>query len=178
MTPDNMQQRDKNEECRKLNVQEERAQRQNKYARPAVFTNMCMVIDENGNVAALDKVRGGYTGLTFPGGHLEPGESACESVIREVYEETGLTIANPVFGGIYHWEEDGIFNIIFLYRAEEFSGALKSSEEGSVFWIPLAEFKQRNLAEGMEHVIRILSEGDVHECRMEKVNGIYEGKLY
>lgn len=34
-------------------------------------------------------------GLTFPGGHIEKGESFVDSVIREVYEETGLTIENP-----------------------------------------------------------------------------------
>ena len=57
-----------------------------------IFMNMCMVYDKEGNVVALDKVGKNYSGTTFPGGHVEPGETFKESVIREIYEETGLTI--------------------------------------------------------------------------------------
>ena len=58
-----------------------------------IFMNMCMVYDKEGNVVALDKVGKNYSGTTFPGGHVEPGETFRESVIREIYEETGLTIS-------------------------------------------------------------------------------------
>ena len=68
-----------------------------------IFMNMCMVYDNEGNVLALDKVGKGYSGTTFPGGHVETGETFKESVIREIYEETGLTIQNPRLTGIYHW---------------------------------------------------------------------------
>ena len=57
-----------------------------------IFMNMCMVYDHAGRVLALDKVGKSYSGTTFPGGHVEPGETFTESVIREIYEETGLTI--------------------------------------------------------------------------------------
>ena len=59
----------------------------------AVFMNMCMVYDEHGRVLALDKVSKSYEGTTFPGGHVETGESFMQSAIREVKEETGLTVA-------------------------------------------------------------------------------------
>ena len=52
-----------------------------------IFMNMCMVYDKEGNVVALDKVGKNYSGTTFPGGHVEPGETFKESVIREIYEE-------------------------------------------------------------------------------------------
>ena len=68
-----------------------------------IFMNMCMVYDHAGRVLALDKVGKSYSGTTFPGGHVEPGETFTESVIREIYEETGLTISNPKLTGIYHW---------------------------------------------------------------------------
>ena len=61
----------------------------------AVFTNMCMVTDNKGNVLVLDRQNPDWPGLTFPGGHVEPGESFTESVVREVREETGLTMENP-----------------------------------------------------------------------------------
>ena len=53
--------------------------------------NMCMILDGKGNVLALDKVNDSYTGTTFPGGHVERNELFSKSMIREVWEETGLT---------------------------------------------------------------------------------------
>ena len=84
---------------RELNVGEE------KYKEKACFMNLCMIQDEQGNVLALDKMNNSYTGTTFPGGHVEPGEPFREAVIREVREETGLVIQNPELCGIYHWNK-------------------------------------------------------------------------
>lgn len=61
----------------------------------AEFTNMCMVYDGNGNVLVQNRVIG-WCGLAFPGDHLEPYESIVDLVIREIKEETGLTIKNPI----------------------------------------------------------------------------------
>lgn len=144
----------------------------------AVFTNMCMVQDDCGRVVALDKVDGGYRGTTFPGGHLEEGETFCESVIREVREETGLEIRNPVFCGIYHWYKDGVHNVILLYRANEFSGELKSSEEGLVYWIPLADYRRKELAGGMDQVLKIVADGEAGECYMHLEGGKYQEYLF
>ena len=58
------------------------------------FVNMCMI--QNGDkVLVQDRVNPDWPGITFPGGHVERGESFVEAVIREVKEETGLTISNP-----------------------------------------------------------------------------------
>lgn len=105
-----------------------------------IFMNMCMVYDKEGNVVALDKVGKNYSGTTFPGGHVEPGETFRESVIREIYEETGLTIKNPRLTGIYHWMTGDIKNVGFLYKTSEYEGKLISSEEGKVYWISGEEF--------------------------------------
>ena len=76
-----------------------------------IFMNMCMVYDDKGNVLALDKVGKSYSGTTFPGGHVEQGETFTDSVIREVYEETGLRIKNPILKGVYHWIIDDVRNV-------------------------------------------------------------------
>ena len=55
-----------------------------------VLTNMCMVEDEIGRVLVQQRVDKNWSGIAFTGGHVEPGESLTESVIREVKEETGL----------------------------------------------------------------------------------------
>ena len=78
------------------------------------FMNMCMVQDDKGNVLALDKVNDSYTGTTFPGGHVEQNEIFQKSIIREVWEETGLTIESPKLCGLYHWHEDGVHSVIML----------------------------------------------------------------
>lgn len=100
-------------------------------------------------------------GTTFPGDHVENGEIFTESVIREVREETGLLIENSIFCGVYHWIKSGVHNVIFLYKANQFPGTLHDSEEGCVYWIPLEEFKEKELATGMEYVLQIMESSRV-----------------
>ena len=142
------------------------------------FMNMCMIQDDEGKVLALDKVNDSYTGTTFPGGHVEANEIFQKSMIREVWEETGLTIEAPKLGGLYHWHKSGVHYAITLYKANKFTGELKSSEEGRVYWIPLEELKTRELATGMEYVLQILESDKVDECYMHLEADGYVGDLY
>lgn len=72
-----------------------------------------------------------------PGGKFEEGESPLDCIIREFYEETGLTLINPRLQGLSYWQ-DKTEGIIFVYTAEDFEGDLKIvSEEGILEWIEL-----------------------------------------
>lgn len=75
-----------------------------------------------------------WHGWNFPGGHVEQGEYVTPSVIREMQEETGLTIENPKLCGIkeFHKLKDGKRYIVFLYVVNKFTGELKSSNEREI----------------------------------------------
>ena len=131
------------------------------------LTNICMVCDGKGNVLVQNK-KGDRTwhGWNFPGGHVEQGEFVTPSVIREVREETGLTIENPKLCGIkeFQKEQDGKRFIVFLYVASRFSGELRSSAEGDVFWYPLSELKRsKKLADGFSEMLPVFTSDEISE---------------
>lgn len=97
------------------------------------LTNMCMVCDGRGNILVQDRLDPSWPGVTFPGGHVEPGESFTRAMVREVWEETGLTIEKPRLCGLKQFfDDDGMRYIVILYKTDRFSGELRSSEEGKV----------------------------------------------
>ena len=91
------------------------------------FTNMCMVYDDD-KVLVIDRKKKDWPGITFPGGHVELGESFTDAVIREIKEETGLTIYAPQLCGIKDWYEDDKRYVVFFYKTNRFEGTLQSSE--------------------------------------------------
>ena len=102
------------------------------------LTNMVMIEDPaTGRVVVEDRVKS-WKGLSFPGGHVEEGESFVDSAVREVWEETGLTVRDLSSCGVIHWcnRATGDRYLVFLYRTRDFSGALlPETDEGRVFWI-------------------------------------------
>ena len=90
---------------------------------------------------------GKWNGL---GGKLEQGESPEECVVREVYEESGLTIKNPTLRGIMTFPKfDDIDDwLVFLYTSNEFKGNLIESDEGDLNWIGNDEILNLNLWDG------------------------------
>ena len=131
------------------------------------LTNMCMICDGRGNVLVQNKKgNSAWHGWNFPGGHVEQGEFVTPSVIREIREETGLTIEAPKLCGIkeFHKEQDGKRFIVFLYATNRFSGELRSSDEGEVFWYPLSELKRsKDLADGFLEMLPVFTSEEISE---------------
>ena len=144
----------------------------------AEFTNMCMITDGAGNVLVLDRRNPDWPGVTFPGGHVEPGESFTESVIREVQEETGLTVEDPVLCGVkqFQTESDARY-VVFFYKATRYSGNLRSSNEGAVYWVPRQELHKQKLSIDMMEMVRVMESDEMSEFYYYTDDGNWKYRL-
>ena len=144
----------------------------------AIFTNLCMVYDHAGNILVQDRKDPSWPGLCFPGGHVEPRESFVESVIREVWEETGLTIESPKLCGTKQFQTGkGERYVVFFYKTDKFSGELKSSDEGNVFWIPRNTLDQYTLCDDFLDMVKVFESDDLSEFYYYTENGDWKLKL-
>lgn len=146
------------------------------------LTNMCMICDGNGNVLVQNKKNHPtWHGWNFPGGHVEKGEYVTPSVIREIYEETGLTIQSPRLCGIkeFHKVKDGKRYIVFLYIANKFSGDLKASNEGDIFWYPLSALSKSDaLIDGFGEMLPVFTNDCISEIFYERTDNDFQTIYY
>jgi 8-oxo-dGTP diphosphatase len=138
------------------------------------LTNMCMIQDGS-RVLVQDKVSGDWPGTTFPGGHVEKGESFTNAVIREVLEETGLAIARPRLVGIKNWSNDDDSRyMVLLYKTSSFTGELRSSDEGEVYWIEMDDLYEMPLAYDMQDLLKVFMDDDLSEFQYYQEDGVWK----
>ena len=143
----------------------------------AVFVNMCMIRDGE-KVLVIDRQKPDWPGVTFPGGHVEKDEAFVEAVIREVQEETGLTIEDPVLCGTKQFQTDSDARyVVLFYKATRFSGVLKSSTEGEVFWIDRKDLSKYPLSMDMDAMVQVMESDDLSEFYYYRENGGWKYKL-
>lgn len=131
---------------------------------PCVLTNMCMIYDGD-RILVQDKLNPEWPGITFPGGHIEPKESFVESVIREVKEETGLTVSDLQLCGMKQFtHREGKYRyIVFFYKTDKYTGEIVSSDEGKVFWINKSDLNKYVLADGFKSMFEVFENDDLSE---------------
>lgn len=129
-----------------------------------IITNMCMIEKDDGQILIQDRNSNNWPGVTFPGGKVEKNESFVDSVVREVFEETGLTIQNPLICGTKQFQTDQDERyIVLMYRANQFSGTLRSSDEGEVFWINKDDLNNYQLANDFEQMFKVMDSDSLSE---------------
>lgn len=93
------------------------------------------------------------------GGHFEEGESPEECLLREAYEETGLTLTSFRFRGIVTFTQEGYgTEYMCLYTADKFSGTMKECDEGTLEWVPRKDLTKLNLWTGDLIFLKLLME--------------------
>ena len=126
------------------------------------LTSLCMIY--RGEELLLQKrVRSDCRGYCFPGGHVEPGESVVDSVVREMKEETGLTILHPRLCGIKQFPIDGGRYLVFFFKTDTFEGELLSSDEGKMEWIHRKDLPKHNLVSDFMDMLKVFDRDDLTE---------------
>ena len=93
------------------------------------------------------------------GGHLEEGETPEECVVREVLEETGLTLLNHKHRGLLTFvSNEWGTEYIFLFTADKFEGNLKECDEGQLEWVDKDRIGELQLWEGDKVFLKLLAE--------------------
>lgn len=119
------------------------------------LTVLCL-IHTGDSYLLQDRVKKEWRGYTLPGGHIEPGESVVDAVVREMKEETGLTIRSPRLCGVKQFPIEGGRYLVFLFETDKFEGELASSEEGEMHWVKISELSKVNLVEDFDELIEVM----------------------
>ena len=122
----------------------------------AVELTVLCLIHRGQELLLQNRVKKDWQGYTMPGGHVEPGESIVDAVIREMQEETGLLIRKPRLCGVKQFPIDGGRYLVFLFETEEFEGQLRSSGEGRMRWIDRSRLAELNTVEDLEELLDVM----------------------
>lgn len=122
------------------------------------LTIMCMVYRDDGSFLVENRLKKDWPGLTFPGGHVEDDESIVDAVVREMKEETGLTVSNLENKGYIEWNNfgDDVRHLAILFKTKDYSGNIKSSKEGEIFFIKENEIEKYPLSNDFLKIYELL----------------------
>ena len=95
------------------------------------------------------------------GGHFEPEESPEDCLLREVREETGLTLTRYRFRGVVTFVAEGYeTEYMYLYTASGYAGTLTGCDEGDLEWVPKNQVDRLPIWEGDKLFFRLIADPD------------------
>jgi 8-oxo-dGTP diphosphatase len=103
-----------------------------------------------------------------PGGKIERGETPETNVAREVMEETGLRIINPVKHGTIRFYLNGgsrLDFLVYVYSVRRFSGKARSSDEGRVRWFDIGKIPYAKMWDDDRYWLPLLLNGVRFDAR-------------
>jgi 8-oxo-dGTP diphosphatase len=142
------------------------------------LATLCYITDKKRNSTLMlhrikkenDYHQGKWNGL---GGKLNEGESPEECAMREIKEESGLTVANPLLKGFLTFPHfDGVDDwYVFVFTFNEFEGSLIDSPEGKLEWIPNNQLTSLNLWEGDKIFLEWIFKEKIFSAKFNYENG-------
>jgi len=140
------------------------------------LTVLCLVEDGN-KILLQNRVKKDWQGYTLPGGHVERDESFVDAVIREMKEETGLDIKNPKLVGVKQFPIKCGRYVVFLFKTNEYSGTLVSSDEGNMEWVEYDKLKDINTVDDFEDLLKVINSNNLSEFQYVVKGDIWEAVL-
>ena len=137
------------------------------------LTVLCLVEDGN-KILLQNRVKKDWQGYTLPGGHVERDESFVDAVIREMKEETGLDIKNPKLVGVKQFPIKCGRYVVFLFKTNEYSGTLVSSNEGKMEWVEYDKLKGINTVDDFEELLNVMNSNNLSEFQYIVKDDVWE----
>lgn len=126
------------------------------------LTVLCLI--ENGDKILLqNRQKKNWRGYALPGGHVEPGESFIDAVIREMKEETGLTILDPRLAGVKQFPIENGRYVVLLFKATKWTGTVVSSEEGQMGWIEYGKISNVKTVDDFAELLDVINSPELTE---------------
>ena len=126
------------------------------------LTVLCLLYKDN-QILLQNRTKKDWKGYTLPGGHVELGESFVDAVIREMKEETNLDVVHPQLCGVKQFPIENGRYVVFLFKSNEFSGELKSSDEGEMIWVNRNELSNLSLVADFKELLNVMENDQYSE---------------